>query len=100
MIKHIVMWTLKENAEGADASTNAIKMKEMLEGLKGRIPGLLHIEVSFDIIDSLPECSVVLYSEIESLSALADYQNHPEHLACVAFIKNVVNERRVLDYNI
>lgn len=100
MIKHIVMWKLRENAEGADAATNAATMKEMLEALNGRIEGLRHLEVSSVIVESSPECDVVLYSELESREALEGYQIHPEHQACVAFIKNVVAERRVLDYEI
>ncbi|KAB1443336.1 Dabb family protein [Pseudodesulfovibrio senegalensis] len=100
MIKHIVMWKLKDNAEGAEASANAVKMKEMLEGLRGRIPGLVNIEVGIEMVESVPECDVVLYSEIETREALEAYQIHPEHQACVAFIKNVVSERRVVDYEI
>lgn len=100
MIKHLVMWTLKDNAEGNTAAENAAKMKTMLEALNGRIDGLKHLEVSAAIVESAPECHVVLYSELESKAALDGYQIHPEHQACVAFIKNVVSERRVLDFEI
>lgn len=100
MIKHIVMWKLKETAEGSDAAANAAKMKTMLEALNGRIEGLRYLEVSADIVESEPECHVVLYSEIESEEALKGYQVHPEHQECVAFIKKVVSERRVLDYKV
>ncbi len=100
MIKHIVMWKLKETAEGASAAENAAKMKTMLEALNGRIEGLKHLEVSAEIVESEPECNVVLYSELASKDALDGYQVHPEHQECVAFIKKVVSERRVLDYEV
>ena len=45
MVKHIVLWRLKDNAHGNDLQTNAYLIKEKLEGLRGRIPGLLTIEV-------------------------------------------------------
>jgi len=98
MVKHIVMWTLKENAEGATARENGAKMKEMLEALNGRIDGLKHLEVSCDIVAADPECHVVLCSEHEGEDALNHYQGHPEHQACVAFVKKVAASRKVLDY--
>ncbi len=40
MLKHVVMWKLKDEAEGADRATNARRVKAALESLRGRIPGL------------------------------------------------------------
>lgn len=97
MVRHVVMWKLKEEAEGADAKTNAAKMKEMLEDLQGRIDGLLSLSVSTDVFLSAPETDVVLFSEHESREALDAYQTHPLHVACVDFVKKVVSERRVVD---
>jgi len=92
------MWTLKEEAEGAVAKENAAKMKTMLEALAGRIEGLRHIEVSYDIIASDPECHVVLCSEHNDVDALNFYQNHPEHQACIPFVKLVASSRKAVDY--
>jgi hypothetical protein len=100
MIKHIVMWKLKPEALGAEATENAQKMKTMLEALKGKIDVLNYIEVSHDIREAVPECDVVLYSEFNSMEDLATYATHPAHLECVAFIKQIVSERRVLDYSV
>ena len=100
MIKHIVMWKLKEEAEGGTAAENALKMKGMLEALAGKIDVLSKIEVGIDVFASAPECDVVLYSEFDSRADLDAYQVHAEHQACVSFIKNVVAERRVVDYEI
>lgn len=94
------MWTLKEEAEGAKATENAAVMKEKLEALVGRIEGLRHLEVSFDIVEADPECHVVLCSEHDDVDALNHYQGHPEHQACVAFVKKVAAGRKVLDYAI
>nr|WP_321257968.1 Dabb family protein [uncultured Pseudodesulfovibrio sp.] len=98
MVKHIVMWTLKEEAEGASAQENGAKMKEMLELLNGRIEGLQHIEVSCEIVAAEPECHIVLCSEHDDVDALNHYQGHPEHQACVAFVKKVAAGRKALDY--
>lgn len=100
MIRHLVMWTLQENAGGLPALENAKKMKAMLEGLNGKIPGLTHLEVSHEIVGADPECHVVLCSEHGSEADLDVYQKHPLHQECVAFVKTVVSSRRVLDYRI
>ncbi len=100
MVRHIVMWTLKEEVDGVAAKDNAAKMKEMLEALSGRINGLKHIEVSYDIVAAEPECHVVLCSEHDDVDALNHYQEHPEHQACVAFVKSVAASRKALDYQI
>lgn len=100
MVRHIVMWTLKEEAEGAVAKDNAAKMKTMLEALKGQIEGLRHIEVSYDIIAADPECHIVLCSEHDDNDALNFYQNHPEHQACTPFVKKVTSGRKAVDYEV
>lgn len=100
MIKHIVMWTLRDEAEGATAEENGKKIKEMLEDLNGKIPGLRHLEVGLSILQAQPGWQVVLYSELDSREALSTYQQHPEHQRCVEFVKKVVVERGVVDYEI
>lgn len=96
MIKHIVMWRLDEAA--GDKTANALKLKQLLEGLNGRIPGLLRLEVGIDFSREGESSDVVLYSEFESRQALDAYQVHPAHAEVVPFVKSVRAERRVLDY--
>ncbi|MDD4649835.1 MAG: Dabb family protein [Desulfoplanes sp.] len=100
MIKHIVMWRLKDKAEGGTAAQNAAKMKTMLEALKDTIAVLKDIEVGIDILEASPPCTVILHSAVATPADLETYQMHPNHQACLAFIKKVVAERRVVDYRI
>ena len=44
MIRHIVFWKLKSEAEGATAKENGQKMVDAFHALAGKIPGLLSIE--------------------------------------------------------
>lgn len=55
MLKHIVWWTLKDEAEGATGAENGRKMLEMLRGLEGRIPSLRSIDVSMEFLGSTTE---------------------------------------------
>jgi hypothetical protein len=100
MIKHIVTWKLKDSAHGNDKATNAKQIKEMLEALRGKIPGMLHIEVGIDYSKTDASFDLLLYSEFESKAALDGYQVHPLHKAVMPFIGEARLERVLVDYEI
>ena len=97
MIRHIVMW----NVRGAtpEERRNAIRfLKSRFEGLRGRIPGLLHLEVGVDTSRIDYACDVVLYSEFESQQALEAYATHPEHLRVRDELDGLRVARHQVDY--
>jgi len=99
MIKHIVIWRLKDHAEGNDRNTNARLIKEQLKALRGVVPGLVKLEVGLELDNSHSEQGhVVLYSVFENRVSLQTYLSHPQHKKVVAFIKLVVEDRRAVDY--
>jgi hypothetical protein len=100
MIKHIVLWRLKESALGNPKGENARLMKEKLEALVGQVPGLSRCEVGIDFGRTDQSFDVALYSEFASREALAGYQDHPAHKAVVSFIREVREDRWVVDYEI
>ena len=97
MIRHIVAWRLKDAALGNGKAENARLMKDKLEALRGRIPGLLRLDVGLDFSATENSADVVLVSEFDSREALAAYQVHPEHKAVGLFVRAVVCERRLID---
>lgn len=92
------MWKLKESAEGKSKAENAIIIKTGLENLQGKISGLKHIEVGINFNESEQAFDVVLYSEFESAEDLRVYQNHPEHLKVAEYIRKIIDDRNVVDY--
>ena len=100
MIKHIVFWRLNESAHGNDKQTNSRLLKDKLLAMKGKVDGLLKIEVGFDFSNEKDSCDVVLYSEFSSKEALHQYQIHPDHQEIKKWINDVQYERRVVDYEI
>jgi heme-degrading monooxygenase HmoA len=100
MIKHIVMWKLKEQAEGADRAANAQKMKELLEACAGIVPGILKLEVGLAQPGLEATYDVVLYSEFASREALDAYQEHPQHQALKPFFGAVREGRQCMDYEV
>lgn len=98
MVKHIVFWKLKEEANGMSKAENAAAIKQKLEDLNGKIEGCIKLEVGFDFLHSAESADVVLYSEFESKEALDFYANHPLHKDVMPFIAESRSERRVVDY--
>lgn len=98
MIKHIVMWKLKDHAAGAARHENAVKAKEMLEALTSKISAIDSLEAGINANESDASYDLALYSSFSSWEALDDYQKHPEHLKVADFISEIRAERVVADY--
>jgi quinol monooxygenase YgiN len=100
MLKHIVMWKLKDHAEGADRAANAIEMKRRLEECANIAPGTLKFEVALAQPGLEATYDVVLYSEFEDRAALQAYIDHPTHKAVVPFIGAIREGRQCMDYEV
>ena len=98
MINHIVVWKLKDEAEGNTKAVNARLIQEKLEALKGVIPGLVSLEVGINTNPKETAADVVLRSVHESWAALDAYQVHPQHKAAGDFIGKVREDRRCVDW--
>lgn len=80
MVKHIILWTLKEELTAEEKAAVKAGIKSGLEGLAGRIPGLLEIKV---YTEGLPSSNVdlMLDSSFTDEAALKGYAVHSEHVA-------------------
>jgi uncharacterized lipoprotein YehR (DUF1307 family) len=100
VVKHIVFWKLKKKALGKRREENANLIKEKLEALNGRIPGLLSLEIGIDFSKSGNSADIALHSTFASREDFKTYLEHPEHTAVVPFIIRTTRELRVVDYEI
>lgn len=100
MIKHIVMWSLKEEAEGKTKIENAKIIKSSLEGLVGNIKEIKALEVGINVLEGLGNMDVTLYTEFESVDDLNSYQVNPMHVNAASYIKKVVNKRVCCDFEV
>lgn len=100
MIKHIVMWKVKESYGGLDKNELGLKLKKMLKDLTGKISQIKELEVGINFNTSEAACDVVLYSSFDSKEDLQIYQKHPEHVRVGEFVSEIRTERRVVDYEI
>lgn len=100
MVKHVILWTLKE--EYSDSEKLEIKkgIKEGLEGLLGKIPGLVEIKVNINGLSS-SNADLMLDSTFENENSLKAYAVHPEHVAVAdGKVRPYTASRTCLDYEV
>lgn len=98
MVKHIILWKLKEEYTEEQKAEIKKGIKEGLEGLKGKIPGLIDVKVN---INGLPSSTVdlMLDTSFESETALKNYSVHPEHVAVAnSKVRPYTSVRSCLDF--
>ena len=79
MVKHIILWQLKDELQGAEKEAVKAGIKEGLEGLAGQIPGLIDIKVQTKGLSS-SNADVMLDSTFVDEGALKTYASHPAHV--------------------
>ena len=100
MVKHVILWQLKDELSAEQKNTVKAEIKKGLEGLAGKVPGLVDIKVN---INGLPtsNADLMLDSTLESFDALKGYAVHPAHVAVADGVVRPNTKLRVcLDYEV
>ena len=100
MVRHIILWKLKEEYSGAEIDKIKTGIKDGLEGLAGQIPGLIEIKVHTSPLPS-SNCDLMLESSFESEEALKAYSVHPAHVAVAdSKVRPFVQTRLCLNFEV
>ena len=100
MIKHVILWTLKNEYSEEEKAQIKRGIKQNLEGLSGKIPGLLEIKVNTDGLAS-SNADLMLDSSFENVEALKNYAVHPEHVHVAdTYVCPFTATRSCLDFEI
>lgn len=98
MVKHIILWNLDEKYSAEEKESIKKNIKENLEGLMGKIPGLLEIKVNTARLES-STADLMLDSSFESEQALKEYAKNPLHVAVAdTFVRPFTSKRNCLDF--
>ena len=101
MVKHIILWTLKPELSEEEKKTVKEGIKTGLEGLVGKVPGLIEVKVHIDGRLASSNADVMLDSTLESEEALKGYAKHPEHVAVAnSKVRPYTAQRTCLDFEI
>ena len=100
MIKHIIIWTLKDTLSEEEKRSVKINAKNNLEALVGKIEGLIDLKVEIDFLPT-SNGEMMLYSTFESIDALKAYSTHPEHQSAAnEFVRPYTASRSCVDFEI
>ena len=98
MVKHVILWVLKDELSESEKAEVKKGIKEGLEGLKGVIPGLIDIKVNSDGLSS-SNADLMLDSTFEDEEALKAYSVNPAHVAVAdGKVRPYTKTRTCLDY--
>ena len=99
MVKHIILWTLNPDLPEEEKETVKADIKEGLEGLVGKVPGLISAKVHIDGRLSSSNADLMLDSTLESVEALKGYAVHPAHVAVAnGKVRPYTVQRSCLDF--
>ena len=99
MIRHIVMWNVRGD-DDVTRARHAALVKREFESLRGRVDGLLHLEVGIDESRIDDACHVVLVTAFATRADLAAYAVHPEHLRVRRALGDLRIARHQVDYEV
>ena len=100
MIRHVVMWKFKPEAEGKTKSENMEIVREQLIALVSIISEIKRMEIGFDIKGTDASMDLMLLSEFDTLETLKIYAEHPAHVKVASYVRKVTESRVVLDCEI
>ena len=99
MVKHIILWTLNPELSEKEKETVKAEIKEGLEGLVGKVPGLVSVKVHIDGRLSSSNADLMLDSTLASEEALKGYAVHPAHVAVAnGKVRPYTVQRACLDF--
>ena len=100
MVKHVILWTLKDEFDGEKKDDIKKGIKDGLEGLKGVVPGLIDIKVNITPLAS-SNCDVMLDSSFEDEASLKGYAVHPAHVQVAdTKVRPYTASRVCMDYEV
>lgn len=100
MVKHVILWQLKDELSAEEKAAVKAGIKEGLESLSGKIPGLVDIHVNIDALPS-SNADLMLDTTFESAEALKGYSTHPAHVAVAnSKVRPYYKNRVCLDYEV
>ena len=100
MVKHVIVWTLKDEYSKEEKDNIKKGIKEGLEGLMGKVPGIVEIKVNINGLES-SNADLMLDSTFENEDALKGYAVHPEHVKVAnEKVRPYTKKRSCLDFEI
>ena len=99
MLRRVVLWRLKAQ-EAHQKALDAGTIKRALESMRGKIPGLLNLQVGINEMEGADAADVVMIADFENADALAVYETHPVHEQFKPIVGPLRSERRLVEFHL
>lgn len=97
MVKHIVLFKLKETLAAEEKADVMCRFKAAIEALPAKISCIRSIFVGVNM-NPAEEWDICLESTFDSLEDVKAYSAHPDHLAAASVLKDAKCGRACADY--
>lgn len=97
MVRHVIVWSFKDELSAEEKTAAAKKIKAELEALVGVVPGLKELTVAINPMDS-SNVDLMLDSILDTPESYDGYKVHPAHVAAANYVRSVVKSRSCMDY--
>jgi len=98
MLRRVVLWRLKAQ-EAEQKALDAGTIKRALESMRGKIPGMLNLQIGINEIPGADASDVVMIVDFDNEEALAVYEKHPVHEQVKPIVGPLREERRVVEFH-
>lgn len=100
MVRHVILWKIKDSFDDKKKAEIKADAKAGLEALKGRVPGLLEMQIHIDGLAS-SSADLMMESAFEDEAALKGYAVHPEHVKVAdSAVRPFMEVRMCLDFEV
>jgi len=100
MVRHVILWKLKEELSEEEKAKVRKEAKEHLEGLVGVVPGLREMHINIDGLASA-NMDMMLDALLDDEASLKGYAIHPNHVAVAnTYVRPYTIVRSCFDYEV
>ncbi len=98
MIKHIAMFKFKAFESEEEKALYYTRLTKAFDGLDNKVPEIKFLQIGFDELGSEASFDFIVNVDLENLEKLSAYANHPEHLKAASVVREMMVDRKVIDY--
>lgn len=99
MIKHIALFKFKAFDNSQEKETYYNRIREVFDGLDNRVPEIKFLQIGFDELEAESSYDFVVNVVLENIDCLPAYMNHPEHLKAGAVVREMMINKKTIDYS-
>jgi len=99
MIKHIALFKFDKFENIQEKENYYSRLKDAFDGLENRVPAIKSLQIGFDELHSEASYDFIVNVDIENMTTLTEYMNHPEHVKAGEVVREKMIDKKAIDYS-